>query len=80
MGGHGDKLAGNLHVHPLHLLQVGQVLLQNGRDGDVLNFYFVFTQQEQDHVQRTVEVLGGVVLGLYDPCKMIFRFVCHIVL
>ena len=42
VGGHGNELAGDVHVQPLHLVQVGQILLQNGRNGHILNFDFVF--------------------------------------
>ena len=57
MGGHGDKLAGDLHVQPLHLVQIGQILLQNRRNGNILYFYFIFTEQEKNNIQRPFEIL-----------------------
>ena len=71
---HRDKLAGNLHVHALALVEPGKILLQNRRDADVLNFYFIFAQQKQNDIQRTVKILQRllrvyyilqVILGLF---------------
>ena len=54
---HRDELTRDLQIHPLPLLEIGQILVENERDGDVLNLYFVLAQQEKDEVQRALKVL-----------------------
>ena len=54
---HSHKFAGYLQVHLLPLFQVCQVLVQDQRNGDVLNLDFIFTQQEQDQVKGPLKIL-----------------------
>lgn len=58
----------------LRSCEPGKILLQNRRDADVLNFYFIFAQQKQNDIQRTVKILQRllrvyyilqVILGLF---------------
>ena len=44
------------------LVEPGKVLLENGGDVHVLNFDFIFAEQQEDDVQRAVEIFEG--LGL----------------
>ena len=57
MGGHGHKLAGHLQVHLLAPVQIGQILVQDQGNGDVLYLDFILAQQKQDQVQRPLEIL-----------------------
>ena len=66
VGRHGDEFTGNFHVHPLHFFQICQVLLQNGGDGHILNFNFIFTQQFKNNVQRAFKILQRLSLGMDD--------------
>ncbi len=59
VGSHGDKLAGHLQIHLLALFQIILVLVQYQRNGDILYFYFIFTQQEQDQIQRPLKSSSG---------------------
>ena len=77
MGGHGDKLTGDLHIQPLHLIQVSQILLQNGRNGDILDLYFIFTEEQKDNIQRTFEILHLLGTGMNDTLQAILRL-CHV--
>ena len=74
VGGHGDKLAGNLHIQLLHFVQVRQILLQNGSDGNILNLYFVFAEQKKNHIQRPLKILAGFGFGVNDSFQLILRF------
>ena len=38
-------------------IQIGQILIQNQRDRDILYFNFILAQQEQYQVQRALKVL-----------------------
>ena len=75
IGRHGDKLAGNFHIHALHFVQIRQILLQNSGDLDILYFNFILAQQQQDHVQRAVEVLERLALRVHDAAEMVSRFI-----
>ena len=66
MSGHGDELAGYLQIHPLALLQIRLVLIQDQGDGDVLYLDLILAQQVQDQIQRPLEILQGfAALGLH---------------
>ena len=60
LGGHGDKLAGHLQVHPLPPLQVLQILVQDQGDRNVRNLYLIFRQQVEDQIQGPLEVLHSL--------------------
>ena len=74
VGGHGNELTGNLHIQPLHFVQISQILLQNRRNGHVLNFYFILAQQQKNHVQRTLKVLHGFIPGVNDALQPVLGF------
>ena len=74
VGGHGDKLAGNLHIQPLHLVQIGQILLQYGRDGHILNLNPILTQQQENNVQRAFKVLHLLAAGVDNALQTVLRF------
>ena len=74
MGCHGNKLTGNLHIQPLHLVQVGKILLQNSGNGYILNFDFVFAQQQKNGVKRAFKILHFLAAGMDDPLKTILGF------
>lgn len=66
MGGHGNELAGYLQIHLLALLQIFLILIQDQRNGDILYFDFILTQQEQDQIQRALKILQRLTaLGLH---------------
>ena len=75
VGRHGDELAGDLHIHPLHFIQIGQILLQNGGDLDILDLYFIFAQQQEDDVQRAVKILQRLAFRVYDAAEVVSRFI-----
>ena len=71
MGSHGDELTGHLQIHLLALLQIRQILVKDQGNGDVLYFNFVFAQQEQDQIQRPLEILQRLAaLGLHHPFQL----------
>ena len=74
VGGHGDELTGNLHIQPLHFVQIGQILLQNRRDGHILNLNFILAQQQKNHVQRAFKVLHGFIPGVNDALQPVLGF------
>jgi hypothetical protein len=51
VGGHLDELARDLQIHRLHLVEIGEVLLQDLGDADVPDLDFVFAEQHQDERQ-----------------------------
>ena len=75
IGRHGDKLAGDLHIHALHFVEIGQILLQNGGDLNILYFDFILAQQQQNHVQRAVEILKRFALRVHNAAEMVSRFI-----
>ena len=75
MGGHGDEFAGDLHVHALALVEPGKVLLENGGDVHVLNFNFIFAEQQEDDIQRAVEIFEGLGPGADDAVQVVYGFV-----
>ena len=54
---HGDKVAGDFQIELLALLQIGKILVQDERDGDILYFDLVFREQVKDQVKRPLKVL-----------------------
>ena len=74
MGGHGDKLTGDLHIQPLHLIQVGKVLLQNGCNGDILNLDLVLAQQQKNHIQRPLKILPHLCAGMDNALQPVLGF------
>ena len=66
MGGHGDELAGHLQIHLLAPLQILQILVKDQGNGDILYLDLIFAQQEQDQIQRALEILQRfAALGLH---------------
>ena len=52
-------------------LQIRQILVKDQRDGDVLYFNFVFAQQEQNQIQRPLEIFQRLAaLGLHHPFQL----------
>jgi hypothetical protein len=70
-GGHQKKLPGNVQVQVFHQLQVFQVLLGDGRDGDVVNIDLILLDQIQKQVHGPFE---GIQLHLQGQLHL-FRFV-----
>ena len=74
---HCDKLARDLEVELLSLLKIGEVLIQNERNGNVLNFYFIFRQQEEDEIQRSLKVLQRFRAALVDHALQLENGIVH---
>ena len=74
VGCHGDELAGDLHIQPLHFVQVGQILLQDGGDGHILNFDLILAQQQKNHIQGPLKVLHGFAAGVDNALQVILGF------
>ena len=56
----------------LPLVQIGQILVQDQGNGDVLYLDFILAQQEQDQVQRPLEILQSLRrLGLHHLFQLI---------
>ena len=72
--GHGDELAGNFHIHPLHFVQISQILLQNCGNGHILNFDFILAQQLKNNIQRPLKILQNVGFGMDDALQTVLRF------
>ena len=71
---HLDKLARDLHVHPLHFVQISQILLQNCGNGHILNFDFILAQQLKNNIQRPLKILQNVGFGMDDALQTVLRF------
>ena len=54
---HRDELARHFKVELFALLEIGEILLQNERDRNVLDLYFIFRKQEENEIKRTFKVL-----------------------
>ena len=54
---HRDEFARDLEIELLSLLEIRKVLVQDQRDGNVLDLYFIFRQQEENEVERPFKVL-----------------------
>ena len=74
---HCDELARDLEIELLSLLEIGEVLVQDERDGNVLNFYFIFRQQEEDEVQRSLKVLQRFRAALVDHALQLENGIVH---
>ena len=74
VGRHGDELAGNFHIHPLHFVQISQILLQNCGNGHILNFDFILAQQLKNNIQRPLKILQNVGFGMDDALQTVLRF------
>ena len=74
LSGHGDKLAGHLQIHLLAQLQVGQILLQNEGDGDILYLDLVLAQQIEDQIQRALKVLHALP-AVHHALQFIDRYI-----
>ena len=68
VGGHLNKLAGDLQVHALHLGQIFQVLVQYLGDFNIPDLNFIFRKQHQDQAQGAFKILK-LVFFLYDAFK-----------
>ena len=74
VGRHGDELAGNFHIHPLHFIQITQVLLQDRGNGHILNFDFILAQQLKNNIQRPLKILQHVGFGMDDALQTVLRY------
>ena len=54
---HRDELARHFKVELFALLEIGEILLQNESDRNVLDLYFIFRKQEENEIERTFKVL-----------------------
>ena len=59
---HRDEFARDLEIELLSLLEICKVLVQDQRDGNVLDLYFIFRQQEENEVERPFKVLQRLAL------------------
>ena len=60
--GHLDKLTCDFKIHALHFVKIFKVLIENIRDADIADLYFVFRQEEQDQAQRAFKILKLVLI------------------
>ena len=74
MGCHGYEFAGDLHIHPLHLFQIGKILLQNSCNGHILYFNFIFAQKQENNIQRAFKILHTLIAGTDNAFQMILWF------
>ena len=62
MRGHLDKLTCDLKIHALHFVKIFKVLIENIRNADIADLYFIFRQEEQDQAQRAFKILKLVLI------------------
>ena len=53
--GHDKKFAGHIQILMVHLTDIFEILVCYSGDGNIVNIYFVFFNQVQEKVQRTLE-------------------------
>ena len=69
MARHLHELACHLQIHMVHLVKIGQILIEYLGDADVAYLYFVFGQKHQNEAQRAFKVLH-LLFCLDDPFQM----------
>ena len=73
VGRHGDKLAGDLHIQPLHLVQISKILFQNGGDGHILDLDLIFAQKQENNIQRALKIFHFLGAGMDDALQAVLR-------
>ena len=54
---HNKELTHHIHIFRLHLPDISHVLIRNQYNRNIINIYFVFFDQMQEQIQRTLKYL-----------------------
>ena len=74
---HRDEFARDLEIELLSLLEICKVLVQDQRDGNVLDLYFIFRQQEENEVERPFKVLQRLRAALVHHALQLENGIVH---
>ena len=74
---HRDEFARDLEIELLSLLEIRKVLIQDQRDGNVLDLYFIFRQQEENEVERPFKVLQRLRAALVHHALQLENGIVH---
>ena len=65
-----------VRLQVLHRLDVGQILLSDHRDGNVVNVDFVLLDEVEEQIERPFEILDTDLvgqLGLFGPVELVIH-------
>ena len=74
---HRDEFARDFEIELLSLLEIRKVLVQDQRDGNVLDLYFIFRQQEENEVERPFKVLQRLRAALMHHALQLENGIVH---